>query len=601
MSALGKIWYLLVAAPRGKLVILLASVLASSVLETIGVGVIFPFIKLIDDPSLADGIAWVTSIRATLGLTGTTEFLVATALGLLVVFVGKNAFAVLVNWVQIGFSQSEAAKLSVRMFRTYMHAPYAFHVRHNSGELIHNTRDLAMYVYLRAVFASLKLVTELTVAAGIMALLFYAQPLATLVAMVVLGVSVGAMLVGWGRIAARMGRRRMEQLAVAVRWLHQSLAGIREIKVLGREPFFETRYRTAIHAVAEAQQKQETVSQTPRLLLETIMVAGMLLVVILLLLQGKSSAEMIGGLALFGSAGFRLMPCMSRITVAVNEIRGSRAGLDELYADLMELETTGNDTVTPAKPVAFERRLSLEGVGFAYAVADRPALEGVDLDLPKGRSLGVVGSSGAGKSTLVNLLLGLYRPTGGRIAVDGRDVFENLPSWRAMIGYVPQSIFLADDTLVRNIAFGIEDGEVDRDRVNAAVEMAQLGDFVASLPDGLNTLVGENGVRLSGGQRQRIGIARALYGDPEVLVLDEATSALDNETENAVARALAGLHGHKTMVIVAHRLSTVKDCDLIAFMADGRVVAVGTFAELQAANDDFRRLVELGALNDALP
>jgi ATP-binding cassette, subfamily B, bacterial PglK len=322
---------------------------------------------------------------------------------------------------------------------------------------------------------------------------------------------------------------------------------------------------------------------------ETVFVGGLLLVSLLVTLRHEPSGAL-PLLGLYAYAGFRVIPSANRIMTYVNDLRYSRAWIHDLRADLAALPAPPPAPAGAAEPIRFGRELALERVSYAYAGAGDAVLTGVELTIARGESIGIVGPSGAGKSTLVDLLLGLLEPTAGRITVDGRDIASALGSWQRHIGYVPQEPFLLDDTIRRNVAFGIADADVDDRRVTTALRRAQLAEFVGGLRDGLDTLLGERGTRLSGGQRQRVAIARALYHDPEVLVFDEATSALDTTTERELIDSLEALRGVKTLVVIAHRLSTVRRCDRLALLRDGRLADVGSYDELIERDAAFRAM-----------
>jgi ATP-binding cassette subfamily C protein len=338
-----------------------------------------------------------------------------------------------------------------------------------------------------------------------------------------------------------------------------------------------------------------TLEAIPHLLIETVFVCGMLLVIALVTLYRHTSPDMVPLLGLYAYVGFRMLPSLSRILVAVNNIRYGAAATLRLATDLHAF-TRLPDGRFPASVeglLPFTEQIVLEHMTYAYEGTPVPVLDDVTLTIRRGESIGIVGATGAGKSTLIDLILGLLQPGSGRITVDGRDIAHSLRAWRQKIGYVPQSIFLLDDTVRRNIAFGLRDSDIQEEKVWAAARMAQLEEDLTSLPQGLDTVIGERGIRLSGGQRQRVAIARALYSEPEVLVFDEATSALDNQTEQEVIRSIEALRGEKTLLIIAHRLSTVRACDRLVFLHDGRVAGCGSFAELAAQCGEFRRMAVL--------
>jgi len=438
--------------------------------------------------------------------------------------------------------------------------------------------------------SAVSLISEALIVAGIVVVLMVTAPFITLFTAVLLFGTVAALLKLTRRVFTRWGAQQQELKKTILQNLHQSLGGLKEVKVLGREHFFYHIFARRQGTLIRVHSRYATVTMVPRLLIETVFVCGMLLVIVLVTREGRDALDLVSLLGLYAYAGFRIIPSAYRIMLGVSTIRHGTAAVNHVYNDFMAFE--------PDLPVAggaangedlpFTDRLVLDEVSYAYDVADAPVLQEVSLTIRRGESIGIVGPTGVGKSTLVDLVLGLLPPSSGHILVDGQDVFSAVQSWRRKIGYVPQSIFLTDDTLRRNIAFGLEDTEIDAQKLQAAVRMAQLEKFVTTLPRGLDTVVGERGVRLSGGQRQRVGIARALYHEPEILVFDEATSALDNQTERAVIGAIEALRGEKTLLIVAHRLSTVRGCDRLVFLQDGRIAGCGSFDELLMNNTDFR-------------
>ena len=343
-----------------------------------------------------------------------------------------------------------------------------------------------------------------------------------------------------------------------------------------------------------------TASQAPRLIFETMIVVGFLVLAGYYSLSQNNSQKLIEILGIFGMAGMRVMPTLSRLLYSINDVRKRTIYIDVLHGDMIDIMAGRSHGQTDAvERQAFAREVAFNAVGYRYPGTEEVALSAVTFSIGKGDSIGIVGSSGAGKSTLIDLLLGLLEPTEGSILVDGRDIGENKRGWRAIIGFVPQNFYILDDTVRRNVAFGVDDEEIDEARIAQALAVAHVQEFVAGLPDGLETMLGEGGSRLSGGQRQRIAIARALYKNPDILVFDEATSALDNETEADIAAALRSLAGVKTMIIIAHRLSTVRHCDRLIFLDKGRIKAVGRFDELMRDCEAFANLVRLGALEQS--
>ena len=422
------------------------------------------------------------------------------------------------------------------------------------------------------------LITEGLVVAGIILLLLIIEPIGAL--------SVGALLGGSGWLMQRMlrfrvqtwGETRRVHEGQGLQQLQQGLGGVKDVKLLGREQEFLRQHHRHVIGAAHAGRLHMTLQQFPRLWIELLGVAGLAILIVTMLARDYPMSSVVAIVGLFAFASFRLMPSVSRMVAASQTLQYGLPVIDTLLQEMQQFAPPAPRARGDLPPV--EREIVLDNVHFSYPGAPGAALQGVSIRIARGESVGIVGSSGSGKSTMVDVLLGLLTPDGGAVLVDGRNIQPHLRSWQDQIGYVPQSIYLTDDTLRRNVAFGVSDDQIDDHAVMRAITAAQLETFVAEHPDGLGTIVGERGVRLSGGQRQRIGIARALYHDPAVLVLDEATSALDTTTEEGVMRAVESLHGSKTLIIIAHRLTTIANCDRIYRIEAGRVSQQGAYDEV---------------------
>ncbi len=562
--------------------------LAAAAAEAVGAGSAFGLISILGNPGRAATLPVASWIYPHLPRQDDASVILVFTLLVMAFYIARNGLLALVTWVQEEALSLSVRQLSHRLLAAYLAAPYAFHFRHNSARLIHRVTD-AVHSVFRGVLGSLvNVACEALVVAGIVVILALASPGVTLMAVVVVG---GMLLVPllvsrhatarWGETVARLDGETQQTL-------QQSLGGVKEVKLSGRERFFLDQFDERVAGAARLRTRYITVASTLRMGVETVFVCGLLAVSLLLTLRSGGAALPL--LGLYAYAGFRVIPSANRIMMYVSELRYSRAWIEDLRNDLAALPPAapapGGD-----EPIRFTRAVALEGVSYTYAGEPEPVLLDVDLAITRGESIGIVGPSGAGKSTLVDLLLGLLAPTTGRITVDGRDIAGALRSWQRHLGYVAQEPFVLDDTIRRNVAFGVADGEIDERRVTAALRLAQLGDFVAGLPAGLDTMLGERGTRLSGGQRQRVAIARALYDEPEVLVFDEATSALDTPTERELIAALEALRGVKTLIVIAHRLTTVRHCDRLAVLRDGRLAAVGPYDELLARDAGFRAMV----------
>jgi ABC-type multidrug transport system fused ATPase/permease subunit len=597
LETLRKSFDLVPAGVRWHWIALIPLALAAAGMETAGAAVVFLLMQVLDNPEeAAQRVPPV--VHSVLGPPGGGEMAGSLMLLVALLFLFKNAFLGAVAYWRARTVSRSIAMLSQGLLSGYLAAPYALHLRRNSAELIRNATDSAEAVFSLVTGSAVNLATELLVVAGILCVLALNSPGATLGA-VALMLAVMAILLRMTRGAvARWGSREQAIKKTTLQGLHQSLGGLKEVKVLGREAYFRDSFAAIQMTLARIRYRRITLSAMPQLLIESLFVGAILVVVMLLFHAGEFGAKAVPLAGLYAYAGFRIIPSVHRILLNLNNVRFGSAAVDAVYGDHLTFRPSPSARVQEreAGPLPFRCDIVLEGLGYRHEGAPTAALEEVHLRIPRGESLGIVGSTGAGKSTLVDVLTGLLQPSVGRVLVDGRDIQGALRAWQRNIGYVPQRVYLVDDTLRRNIAFGIAEQDIDETRLSAAVRMAQLDDVVDGLPLGLDTVVGENGTRLSGGQRQRVAIARALYADPEVLILDEATSALDSRTEQELARAIHALRGRKTLIIVAHRTSTVRQCDRLVFLHRGRVAAVGSFAELTQGNADFRRVTLAGEL-----
>lgn len=546
-------------------------------LETLGVGLVIPAIALLTQSDYISEYPALLTILDALGNPSREALVIGGMLGLVGVYLIKNVFLAFLAWQQTRFAFEVGAQLSQRLFTVYLRQPYTFHLQRNSAQLLRNVLN-EVGMFMGMITAYLTLLTESLVLLGLCTLLIVIEPMSTLVVLSVLGIAV----LGFHRFTRRRithwGQARQYHEGLRIQHLQQGLGGIKDVRLMGREMDFLEQYRLHNTQSAHIQQKISTLKQLPRLWLELLAVGGLATLVLSMLFQGRAMEAVLPMLGLFAAAAFRLMPSVNRALGAVQSLRFSLPVIETLYTELqLEAPTPKNND---ASFTPFCSVLTLSKVNYTYVGASRPALTNLSLIIHRGESVGFIGASGAGKSTLVDILLGLLTPNTGEVRVDGEDIQSNLRNWQDQIGYVPQSIFLTDDSLRRNVAFGLADAQIDEAAVWRAIRAAQLEDFVQALPQGLDTVVGERGIRLSGGQRQRIGIARALYHDPAVLVLDEATSSLDTATEHGVMQAVRALHGIKTIIIVAHRLSTVEHCDRLYRLEEGRVVEEGKTTEI---------------------
>lgn len=565
--------------------------LLAAALEAGGAVLIFSLISVIADPDQLQGrVASFFLHQVAGGDRGRFAALFSIAVALF--YVLKNGAILLETYAANRCASQSVASLSTKLLKAYLSAPYSFHFHRNSGKLIRNTNSAVDTAYRGVLVSAVHTACEVLLIVALFVVLIGTAPWVTLVTGAVMGLLVFVLLKLTKKTFSLWGGRVHELVGAIMANLQQSLAGVKEVKVLGRERYFYESFQVQRASLSRLLWLRATLENTPRLVIETIFVLGVVAVIVIYQARG-STGDVVPVLGLFAYAGFRIMPSLHRIIQHVNGMRFGAAAVDEIYEDFTLLAESATLPEESDRRLPFEESIRFDGVSFTYPTADRPALDAVDLEIRKGESVGIVGATGAGKSTIVDLLLGLLDPNAGRITVDGVPISEDRRGWQNKVGYVPQMIYLIDDTLRRNVALGVPDDQIDEDQVRRSVEMAQLGTFVDGLSNGLDTIVGERGVRLSGGERQRVAIARALYRDPDVLVFDEATSSLDNHTEREMTRAIEGLRGGKTLVIIAHRLTTVRRCDRLLFVQEGRITAAGSFDELLEREAEFRKLAQL--------
>lgn len=554
---------------------LLSLMLIGSLLESTSVGLIVPALALITQVDLVESYPWALPLVNFLGGPTQSQLILYGVTALLFVYTVKSVFLGFLVWKVNNFVFSVRADLSQRLFVRYMCQPWSFHLQRNSAQLISTLAIETNQFTSSALQPALLLLTEVLVLVGICTLLVLVEPWGAFALIVTVGtIALGFQLITRHHLI-RWGQARQYHESLRIQHAQQGLGGAKEVKLLGREDEFAAQYKVHNYECTRVVARQHTLQQFSRLWLEVLAVGGLAMLAFVVVGQGKSPTAVLMILGLFTAAAFRVIPSLNRIVSALQSLRYSRPTLESLYQEFLHLRE--RPAPKKSEPITFHGSILIENVGYSYPGTKVEALSDVTMVIPRGASVGLVGGSGAGKSTLVDIILGLLTPCSGQVLVDKVDIQCNLREWQNQIGYVPQTVFLTDESLRRNIAFGVPEEQIDAAAVQRAIRAAQLEEFVATLPQGVETRVGERGVRLSGGQRQRVGIARALYHDPQVLVLDEATSALDIATEEEVMTAVNALCGDKTLIIVAHRLSTVARCSCLYRLERGRIVDKGNF------------------------
>jgi ABC-type multidrug transport system fused ATPase/permease subunit len=587
-----KLLDLLTPRERRSFYLVLGLITVMGLVETVGVASIVPFMLVLADPTAVERHAILGQLYTALNFTDPQSFMLALGVAVFCIVVGGLLFKVVAFYAIYRFTTMRSFSISQRMLRGYLLQPYTWFLNRHSADIGANVLGDVTKVTQRSLLPAMKLLTYGVVVLGLALLLVLVRPEVALAAAGLLGGSYVLVYLGVRKKLHRLGIERHRANQQRFQVTGEALGGIKDVKLLGLEEPFLRRFQVPARKVAKTDATSTIISELPHYVLEAVAFGGMLAFVLGLLVTGSGSlASIVPILAVYAFAAVRIFPALQRIYNSLSHMRFSKPTLDKLHADMQAAQA--NIRALPpdtGETLHLTERLTLDDVHYAYPLADRPALRGLSLEIPVRSTVGIVGGTGAGKTTAVDIVLGLLQADSGRLLVDGAPVtLANRQAWQRSIGYVPQQIFLTDDTVSANIAFGRD--TIDQAAVERAARTAELHDFVMrELPKGYDTFVGERGVRLSGGQRQRIGIARALYHDPDVLILDEATSALDNLTERAVMDAVHNLGHAKTIVMIAHRLSTVRDCDTIFMLEQGRVVASGSYDELLETNRQFRAL-----------
>ncbi len=566
------LWDVLQSSERRSLIGVFALILIGTVLETLSVGLMIPVLSVIASDSQGISLGFFT-IEPSVDKSQ----LIQIAVGLiLAVYVLKNVFLAASTWIQRGFLTRVTSRIAARMLEVYIRQPYAFHLRKNSSTLIRNTQDASILV-AGGVEPMLTILTEGLIAFALFTVLVVVEPVGTICVIGVLLFATFIFQKFFDQKLQRWGALRQIQKGSIIQTIQQGLGAVKDVQVLGREEWFVNEHRERQTLDANLLRRINTVQAVPRLWLEVMAMAGLAGLVAIMLATGKDIDKIIPTVGLFAVTSFKVLPSINKLVSSKQTIKVSRSTIETIHHDLDLLIATNS----PNHNVGFQfENVVVDQLDFEYEQSENLVLSNINIKISSGEAVGFVGQSGSGKSTLIDIMLGLLEPQNGSILINGQTIENVKQSWQKQIGYIPQTIFLMDDSLRRNIAIGIADNEIDELAIVEALKSAQLEEFVASLPEGLDTVVGERGVRLSGGQRQRIGIARALYHRPSVLVLDEATSSLDTETEHGVMQAVQALQGDKTVIIVAHRLSTVEYCDRLYRLDAGRIVDEGTFDEV---------------------
>ena len=565
-----KMMVLLDARQKRQMVGIVILMLIGGVLESVGISLIAPVMEIVLQPEAVDQKPYLHFLYTFFHLRSTEQLAGLIMVALVLVFVIKNIFLYFMNVVQLRFVYTNQFATSRRMMINFMKRPYEYYLNADTSVIQRNITSDVNNMY-GLILSVLQLTSEVIVFVCLVVILLSQDAQMTIFIAGLLIVVLMIIKYVIKPVMQRAGRENQDYYSGLYKWIEESVTGIKEIKIAGRENYFINGYADCGAGYVNAVQKYNLYNSTPRLLIETVAIAGMIGYMLFLMQTGVSIRQVAPSLSVLALAAARLLPSANRINTYTTSIAYFEPFFmnvsDHLQAEIHDEDMTYDEHVyrrrETVEKLPLHREISLENISYKYPNTDVYILKEANLKIPVGKSVGIVGTSGAGKTTIVDVMLGLLAPAEGRILADGVEVRAHYKEWLKNIGYIPQTIFMLDSTIRKNVAFGVPDDEIEEERVWAALKEAQLDTYIRSLPDGLDTSIGERGIRLSGGQRQRIGIARALYEDPEVMVLDEATSALDGETEAAIMESINRLHGKKTLVIIAHRLTTIEKCDLV--------------------------------------
>lgn len=577
MDIIRKLNAVLSKKQKGRVVILLFMILIGAIMETLSISMIVPVISAIIEPNAFfenELLIWMSGI---LHLETAEEFIIFMIIVMIILFAVKNIYMLLLYYVQFSFICNNQYRISRDLLQIYLNKPYEFYLNANTSDVLRTVYSDTTGVF-SLLLQCIQLATEVIVGGCLCLVLLKVDAVMTLMIAVLL---VGVTLVSNGLLKPRLqkiGSESREKQSLMYASIIQCVMGIKDVKIFAKEGFFLDSYKKFGKRYYNLSRNNSVLGAAPRLLIESVSICGILGYLAVMLSRGNDITGMIPQLSAFAVAASRLMPCANRASTYLSSIAYYKPTLDFVYENVEVPQKTVKDEevqiVKKAQRLTYRDKIEIKNLSYRYPNSDKYIFDKAQMTIPIGKSVGIVGPSGSGKTTAVDIMLGLLDAESGEVLCDGKDVFEQYAGWLQNIGYIPQTINLIDDTLRANVAFGVELEKIDEDRLWQVLEEAQLKDFIMGLPEGLDTKIGERGVRLSGGQRQRIGIARALYHNPELLILDEATSALDNDTEAAIMEAIDNFHGKKTMLIIAHRLKTIENCDMIYKVDGGKIVLV---------------------------
>ena len=575
MNLINKIFYILGEKYRHQILLIFVLIIIGTILETFSIALIFPALLLLSNPDDLLNNQLATDYLYFLKQFSQIELIILGMIVILLSYLTKALFLFFLVWKQNSFSFNLQGYIAERIFKSYFDQPYIFHLQRNSAELIRNITFEVQQLSNGIFIQGLALLTEIFIFSAIILLLAFVQPVGTAVILAA-SLFLGAIYYFIMRnLWTSWGEERQFNEGFRLKHLQQGLSAIKDVILLGRKNNFINKFVKHNQLIVNVSRLQNTFQQLPRIAIEFFGVLMLFLLVVFLIFQNYTVQELIAYCALFAAAAFRILPSINRIISAISSVRFTMPAINTVYEELVSADKINlvikskhlnNDEVD-------DEIISLNNIFFKHYGTTNKTLDDINIKIKKGSVIGIVGPSGSGKSTLIDIILGLLKPEEGRVNYKGIDIHDDIVSYQKKIGYVSQNIYLSDDTLLKNIAFGIDDESIDINSIDSVIKSAQLNKFVLSLPDNIDTVVGERGARISGGQRQRVGIARAIYHNPEILILDEATSSLDELTEKEIMKSIYEFKGQKTIIIVTHRLSTISECDIVYTLSDGKIVS----------------------------
>jgi len=599
VNLIKKIRIIITPQEKWPLLVLITSILLAALFQTLGVVSILPFMSIVMRPEIIESNRWLSWLYNSLDFTSVNSFIIFIGTLMLLIIIIGNLTSALATWLKVRFVWRKNHNISSALLKKYLSLPYVYFLTQNTADLSKNILSEVNVLTNNFLLPLIDIMVKGFVSIGILSMLLFTNVYVTILSVIILGGSYALIYFYFQDKLKINGAKRLKENKLRFKNAGEALSGIRDIKVMGREDFFYHRYLRHSREFSNLQAWSSLIGIMPRYFLETIAFGGIVTLVLYFIATAGNGKEVIPMISFFAFAAYRLMPALQAVFVSFTQVRFSQMTVNRIIEDLSEKGGFSEQFLVyekePIKPMPFNTSLQLKEVSYNYPNTNEPVIHNISLLIRHNTSIGLVGPTGAGKTTLVDIILGLLTPQKGEFSADGVKIDENnILNWQKNLGYVPQHIYLSDDTIINNIAFGIPGEKINRKAVEYAVRISNLHNFIVSeLPNGYETIVGERGIRLSGGERQRVGIARALYHDPEVLVLDEATSSLDGITESAVLEAINNVAKLKTIIIIAHRLTTVKDCDIIYLVDKGKITGQGTYDELMSSSASFRAMAKV--------